>query len=90
MAKKKLRTFDSIEQFVDFLSRGDEISFMHNKQIYWITKDQNGIWMVYKPYKDDSIAYMETIEEVLNYRITGIRIRDFITQVRIYHSNFYC
>ncbi len=74
--------FKSFDDFEDCMIRGGEVEFIYNKKIYSITHydGKTGICEAYKP---ETEFLGDTADEILEYIIDGVKLRDIITKVEV-------
>lgn len=73
--------FDSLGEFKIYLSCGANVGFEYNGIEYGIEGHNNkfDIWI----YNKGDIANSLSLEEVLNYKLDGVKIRDLILTAEI-------
>lgn len=81
--------FESIDDFKFSLTYGREIEFNWNGTDYSVFHEGEGreSFFICEAYKDEQGKHFETIDELLDYTIQGQPLRDFITQVVVWHRN---
>lgn len=81
--------FESIDDFKFSLTNGREIEFNWNGTGYGVFHEGEGreSFFICEAYKDEQGKHFETIDELLDYTIQGQPLRDFITQVVVWHRN---
>lgn len=82
--------FESIEDFKISIIYGGEIVFIWKDKSYGVFRDiDNGINKFYigESYKDDEITYLDTIDELLNFKIQGEPLQEIITKVQVEWRN---
>ncbi len=81
--------FESIDDFKFSLTNGREIEFNWNGTDYGVFHEgeRKESFFICEAYKDEQGKYFETIDELLDYTIQGQPLRDFITQVVVWHRN---
>ena len=79
--------FDSIEEFVDNLSRGGEVEFFYKEKKYGITHPC-GKPFFYEAYNEASERTFDSIEELLTHKIDGERICDIVTLIQPFFRCF--
>ena len=84
------RAFTSIADFKQCMENGGEVQFTYNGKDYGVfplqrqtpkSKDQFYIWQT---GNDDSEAWYDTTEELLDYIIEGKKLREIITEVEVF------
>lgn len=89
--------FKTISDFKDCIHRGGEIEFNWNEKTFGIwpnlQKDplstyQTLISQVYIDDMEQTETWCDTADEVLEYRIDGICLRDIITKVDVTYRSF--
>lgn len=78
--------FESLEEFVDNISRGGEIEFTYRGFKYSITHSKGKICFIQIGNGSSRIVF-DSINELLNYVIEGDKIKDI---VRIINPYFRC
>lgn len=73
--------FESLSEFKSYLSRGWNIGFEYNSIEYGIEGHNNSfdIWI----YNEDILAEGITLDEVLEYKLDGVKIKDLILSAEI-------
>ncbi len=73
--------FETLGEFKFYLSTGWNIGFEYNGVEYGIERHNNSfdIWI----YKKGDIANNLTLEQVLNYELDGVKIKDLILSAEI-------
>lgn len=81
--------FESIDDFKFSLTNGREVEFNWNGTDYSVFHEGEGreSFFICEAYKDEQGKHFETIDELLDYTIQGQPLRDFITQVVVWHRN---
>ncbi len=70
--------FETLSEFKMYIDAGWEILFEYNDTEYGIEKSsENGTFVLWVCGKDKQIGGL-TLEQVLNFEIDGVKIRDFI------------
>jgi len=74
--------FKTISDFKDCMIRNGEVEFEWNEKIYSITHPQNGI-SISEANKQDTEKICFNADEVMEYLVDGVKLRDIITQVKV-------
>ena len=72
--------FVSISDFKWCMHCGGEVEFRYNGKDYGIVHDPDGI-AIYEAHKPETEKICKDADEVLEYMIDGVRLRDIITEV---------
>lgn len=75
--------FKTISDFEDCMVRGGEVEFEFNERVFGITHDYDKI-AIYEAYKQETEKLCKNVDEVLEYIIDDIRLRDIITEVKVW------
>lgn len=75
--------FKTISEFKDCVIRGGEIEFAWNKKSYSITQRLSGEIGISEAYRQDTEKLCKSADEVLEYLIDGVRLRNIITEVEV-------
>ncbi len=75
------KQFETLGEFKIYLSSGANVGFEYNGTKYQIEKIDNGfsIWT----YDGNDIADNFTLEEVMDYKLDGVKIKDLILTAEI-------
>ncbi len=76
------RRFESISEFKECMHYHGEVEFKWKGRKYDIVHDPDAI-VIYEAHKGETERSYKTADEVLEYLIDGVRLRDIITQVEI-------
>ena len=79
--------FESLKEFVDHLNRGDEIEFRYENHIYMITHP-NGKLALYEPNNESSEYQLESIIDLLNFKIGSNQIRNIVEEFEVISTLF--
>lgn len=74
--------FKTINEFKDCMVRGGEVEFVRNNKAYNITH-YNGKIAISEGRKQETELLADTSDELLEYMIDDIRLRDIITEIEI-------
>ncbi len=84
--------FKSFDDFEDCMIRGGEVEFVHNEKIFGIfpklKRTENSdvqilISQVCIENPEETEMWYDTADEVLEYVIDGVKLRDIITKVEV-------
>lgn len=75
--------FETISDFKFCMQYGGEVEFSWNGKSYSITHRQSGEIGISEAYKQETEKLCEDADEVLEYIIDGVRLRDIITEVEV-------
>ena len=77
--------FETISEFTWCLNRGNEVNFVWKGIDYWVIRyGTNNRITIYEPYKPETEVSFDTADDLLEYTISGDRLRDIITQVEVW------
>jgi len=76
--------FKTISEFKDCVIRGGEIEFEWKGVGYTVSRDENGVLSIAEWYKPETDCECDGPDEVLEYMVAGDRLRDVITQVKVW------
>lgn len=79
--------FNSINEFIDNLSRGGEIEFLFNNKKYSITHIHEKI-CVSEQYNDSSEKFYDNPTDAVEYVIDGYKLKDIITKIEPFFRCF--
>ena len=81
--------FESIDDFKFSLVHGREIVFEWKNVEYGVFHEGEGkeSFFICESNKDEQGRYFETVDELLDFKIQGQPLKNFITQVKIWHRN---
>lgn len=74
--------FESISDFKECMRYNGEVEFEWNGKTYNIVHAPDAI-VIYDAYKGETERYCKSADEVLEYLIDGVRLREIITQVEV-------
>ena len=74
--------FKTISDFKCCMKYHGEVEFVWNNKIYNIVHDPDGI-VIYEAHKGETECKYQTADEVLEYLIDGVRLRDIITEAEV-------
>ena len=74
--------FESISDFKWCMKCGGEVEFLYNGKTFDIVHDPDAI-AIYEAKKGETEKLCKDANEVLEYVIDGVRLRDIITEVRV-------
>ena len=74
--------FQTISEFKECMHYHGEVEFEWNGKTYDIVHDPDAI-VIYEAHKGETERSYKTADEVLEYLIDGVRLRDIITQVEV-------
>ncbi|MCI8500709.1 MAG: hypothetical protein HFJ85_00575 [Oscillospiraceae bacterium] len=74
--------FVSISDFKWCVSHNGEVQFLFHNKEFGIGPDPGGI-AIYEAYKPETEKICKDADEVLEYVIDGVRLRDIITKVQV-------
>lgn len=74
--------FKTISDFKWCMKSGGEVEFVWDNNTYNIVHDPDGI-VIYEAHKGETECKYQTADEVLEYLVKGIRLRDIITEVEV-------
>ena len=74
--------FHTISEFKWCLQDGGEVEFSFHSKIYTITQPKNGI-SISEANKQETEKICSDADEVMEYLVDGIRLRDIITQINV-------
>ena len=75
--------FETISDFKWCIKRGGEVEFEWNNKDYSITHP-DGLIYIGEKYKEETAKEYETAEEALDHIIDGQKLREIITQVKVW------
>lgn len=75
--------FKTISDFKWCMKRGGEVEFEWNNKDYSITHP-DGLIYIGEKYKEETAKEYETAEEALDHIIDGKKLREIITQVKVW------
>jgi hypothetical protein len=73
--------FDSLEEFVDTINRGGEIEFEYENRKHSITQPDGKLNYI-EFNNESSLAEFGNISELLDYKISGRKIREIVTEIK--------
>lgn len=76
--------FKTISDFEDCMIRGGEVEFVCNDKKYNITHCQSGEIGISEAFKQETEKLCKSADEILEYMIDGVRLRDIITEVKVW------
>lgn len=81
--------FESAEELISHLERGDEIEFRYNNQNYWMMRHKTsaGNYILYKPYDEASECNFNTPNDLLEHQLDGKPIQQIINVLEVLHTN---
>jgi hypothetical protein len=79
--------FDSLDEFIDNLSRGGEIEFIYKDKKYSITHPDGKLSFI-EQYNEESLRYFNSIQELLDFSIEGDKIKDIVTIIQPFFRCF--
>lgn len=75
--------FKTISEFRWCIHDGGEVEFVWNNKTYGITRDEKGVIGIYEAYKPETEKICKDVDEVLEYMIDGMRLRNIVTKVKV-------
>jgi hypothetical protein len=85
--KKDIDIFSSLEEFVDNIKRGGEIEFEFNSKKHSITQPEGELNYI-EFGKEESLSVFNNINELLEFKIDGEKIKDIVTRIRPFFRSF--
>ena len=74
--------FKTISDFKWCMHYHGEVEFVWNNKTYDIVHDPDGI-VIYEAHKGETERKYQTADQVLEYLIDGVRLRDIITKAEV-------
>ena len=75
--------FKAISDFKMCMNRGGEVEFEWNNRYYSITHP-DGLIYIGEEYKEETAKEYKTVDEALEHVIDGQKLREIITQVKVW------
>ena len=75
--------FKTISEFKWCINDGGEVEVVWNNKTYGITRDEKGVIGIYEAYKPETEKLCKDVDEVLEYIIDGMRLRNIVTKVKV-------
>lgn len=75
--------FKTISDFKWCMKSGGEIGFAYNNKLFGVSHSNAQI-VVYQSNEENSVIYYNTADGALEYVINGVRLRDIITEVKVF------
>jgi len=73
--------FETVEEFVDNLSRGGEIEFVFEESDYSLTHPKGKLCFI-KVGDESSLRCFEKVEELLECKINGRKTKDIVEEIQ--------
>lgn len=85
----QFENFKSISDFKFSLIHGREIEFQWNGKDYGVFHEgeDDQAFCLGEAYKDDTIQYFKSADALLDAEIEGRRLRDIVTQIKVWFRN---
>ena len=77
------KSFDTIDEFVDNISRGGEVELEYNGNLYFAGMIGENKWTACEQHNDESSKEYVSAEEVCSYPIEDKTIGEVITKAKI-------
>lgn len=77
------KPFDTVDEFVDNISRGGEVEFEYKGKLYFAGMIGKNKWTAYEQNNDESCKEYALAEEVCSYPIEDKTIGEVITNTEI-------
>lgn len=77
------KSFDTIDEFVDNISRGGEVELEYNGKLYFAGMIGENKWIAYEYHNDESSKEYASAKEVCSYPIEDKTIGEVITKAKI-------
>ena len=79
--------FETLGEFKRYIDEGWELSFEYNGVEYGVDKNEDGTFCVWNCDKRQLLDDLLTLDQILDYRIDGVKIRDFIITDNVLNSD---
>lgn len=75
-------SFESYEEFIDYLSRGGELEFRYKDKDYCIIPLDKGFY-ISEAYNEITAIIYELAEQVGKYKLEGESLRNLVTKIEV-------